>query len=370
MMLPHRAAVGACRCGWLLLLAGLLTAEGGAGEAYYRFETSGSDFLGPRGLSTSADTLRVGVIGPHTGAAAEQLRGAVELAAIEANERPGVPPVAFLYHGDDGPWSSAAATAVRLIREAGVVALIAGPDGARAHACELVAAKLWVPVLAPTAADHTVDYANVPWAFRSGPDDRAQLEALLAAAAARDWRRLAWLGGSHRDDAVALATARRLVGDPARRLELVVTQDSAALAAADAVVVWGGVDEAVTLLRRLRRAAPSVPALGPWTLTMPAARAANADGPLLASVPASGPRPPETFARRWRTLHRSEPTWLAALTYDAAALLAATIQDTGGEPVALRQALAAVTYDGVAGRFAFDALGGRLGGGVAAVWVP
>ncbi|MDA0335677.1 MAG: ABC transporter substrate-binding protein [bacterium] len=336
-----------------MLLAALLLALAATAQApYSSFRNEGADFLGPASVSAGLDTVRIGVVLPGTGVAARALRLGVELAITDVNLRHPAPKLVAILRGDDGPWSSAAAAAVHLVREAGAMALLAGPDGGRAHACELVAAKLWVPVLAPVAADHTIDYANVPWMFRLGPDDRQQLSVLLDHAHTQGWNRLAWIGADERDSHIAEATARRLA---AAMGDMGVTDDPQA---ADAMLVWGSVDAAPELLAAAGRLAPGRPLLGPWMLA--AGSGPSANQALHICVPAGeGGMPPIGFRRRLPPGMSPAAEWMAALTYDAVELLAQALAGGATTPTQLRGAVATADGQGLSGTIRFDTLGGR-----------
>jgi ABC-type branched-subunit amino acid transport system substrate-binding protein len=329
---------------------------------YSRFGDEGADFLGPATTPAASDTVRLGIVVPTTGVAAEAFRIGVELAIATANQRQQSPPLSAIFGADDGPWSSASATAVRLVHEAGVQALLAGPDGGRAHACELVAAKLWVPVLAPAAADHTIDYANVPWMFRLGPDDRQQLSQLLDHARNQGWKRLAWVGSDERDSRVAEGTAMRLAREAGDML--VAGRD---LAEADALLVWGGVDGAPALVAEALELSRGRPLLGPWMLAA-AGVAAAADTEFRFCLPA-GERglPPDGFRRRLPAGMSPAAMWMAALTYDAIDLLARAIRDGAATAADLRRTLATTDHQGISGTITFDGLGGRKSPALA-VW--
>ena len=365
---------GALRLG---LVAAVLTAGPAPPEPYRDLAAAGAGFLGPGRDTPPPDTLtaiRLGVAGPAGTAAGRELLQGVALAVREANARGGYRglPYEVISRADDGPWGVVAKQIVRLAREDEVWTIIGSLDGARAHAAELVAAKLWVPVIA-TAADHTIDYANVPWVFRVLPDDTSQVQALLRTAAEAGWQRLvliseAWrdahLGAAHllRDaSGWGLEVALHLEYDPYAPVDGL---DRVLETPADAVVIWGRPFAALPLMAALRRAGVESPFLLPAVLAVPeVAELGEAGGEVIvASGCDLSPRSPEmtSFIQRWRHRTGSEPSCIAVVAYDAASLAIKAIERAGLSRARIRDELAHSDFAGLSGDFSFNSLGGRV----------
>ncbi|MFH1571880.1 MAG: ABC transporter substrate-binding protein [Gemmatimonadota bacterium] len=354
----------------------LLAAAASASGPYRDLSTAGSGFLGAGRELADPDTLtavRLGVTAPAGTAAGRELLEGVRLAVEEANAGGGYGglPFAVVYRADDGPWGVVARQVADLSEQDSVWLIIGSLDGERAHAAELVAAKLWVPVITP-AGDHTIDYANVPWVLRGMPDDLSQVELLLDAADRRGWRRLVVVSELWRD---ARQGADRLERRALERgFEVVLRHpyepyrpaaevDRVARAPADAVVVWGRPLSAVPLIRQLRDLGVAAPLLLPALLAVPEVAALDGIGPALVAAPYDldpGPGELSTFCRRWRERTGAEPSYLGVLAYDLTRYALAAVRRAGLNRARIRDALTAGGFEGLSGPFAFNSLGGRL----------
>lgn len=366
---------------WLALIAAVvvLPASGfaaGAAEPYRDLSGAGSEFLGVGREEPDPDTLssvRIGVTGPAKAVAGQELLAGVQLAIDEANAAGGYRGVPFeiVFRPNDGPWGVVASQVVRLAAEDDVWVIIGALDGERAHAAELVVAKLWVPVITP-AGDHTIDYANVPWVFRCMPDDLSQVEALLDLAADRGWQRLVLISEIWRDAEQAAGRFRRRAAERGLDLVLHHRYDSYRPDQAlqrlteldiDAAVVWGRPFSALPVLRRLRALGMGQPFLLPSLLAVPDVAQMESLGPALAVAPydlASEEPNLAAFRRRWCDRTGAEPSFIAAMAYDMARLALAAISRTGLNRPRLRDELAGGGFDGLTGPFRFNSLGGRL----------
>ncbi len=354
--------------GWLSL--GLLLGLGIAqAEPYRDLSIAGAAFYGPGRDTVAPDTLsalRLGLLGPAQSKAGLALQLGVQVAVAEANAAGGCGglPLAVVFRPDDGPWGVVASQVVRLAQEDQVWAIIGGLDGEHAHAAELVAAKLWVPVLSPGAGDRTIDYANVPWMFRCLPDDRAQADSLARLCVRQGWRRLGVATEANRDGRMA---AERLL-EAARACSLVLAlqveyapADPEAAAGrlagcgAQALIIWGRPATALPLLARLRQEGCALPALGPALLALPEVAQDQTLGPLIVAAPADLSLP---------TLPAlgEDPSYIALYAYDTAQLVVAALRRSGLNRARLRDELAARSYTGLTGPFSFNSLGGRREG--------
>lgn len=352
----------------LLLALGLARAE----EPYRDLSASGAQFNGPGRQTRAPDTLsavRLGLLGPAESQAGRDLRQGVLQAVAEANAAGGYNglPFAVVFRPDDGPWGVVAGQVVRLAQEDQVWAIIGGLDGERAHAAELVAAKLWVPVLSPAAGDRTIDYANVPWMFRCLPDDRAQADTLARLCARQGWQRLGVATEATRDGRTAAArlleAARACSLSLALEVEYAPADPAASArrlerAKAQALVIWGRPGTALPLIARLRREGCDLPMLGPALLALPEVAAQDSFlGKLIVAAPAdlSLPAPPSLGG---------QPSYVALYAYDTARLVIAALRRSGLNRARLRDELAGLPFAGLTGIFSFNSLGGRREGPV------
>lgn len=363
-------------CAAFLLMA--LATDQATGEEFYQdLSKKGVEFYGPGRELEAPDSLsavRLGLTGPSKGVAGAQLRQGVELALEEANAAGGYRglPYEIVFRSDDGQWGVVAQQVVRLAYEDRVWAVIGSLDGERAHAAELVAAKLWVPVVTPGAGDLTIDYANVPWMFRLMPDDRSQADLLLGEAQRNDWKRLVLVTEGKRDARLAserLFEAARDHGQPiALHVEYNPYAPSEVLprlmrAEGDALLVWGRPEGAVELIAGLRREGLSVPVLVPSLMVLPEVAArGDALGELLGAAPvdldADYPSL-QQFRTRFLQQTGSPPSYIAAFAYEAARMVVTAVERVGLNRARIRDELARMRYAGLTGEVAFNSLGGN-----------
>jgi len=388
---PGRTAGGALRLTAAGTLALLLAATpGGADPAppYRELSRAGADFPGPgRDAPAPArlEIVRVGLLGPGRGAAGARLREGADLAVDEANARGGLfgVPYEVVFRPDDGPWGVGAQQVTALAYDDSVWAVVGGLEGGNAHLAELVAAKLWIPVVTPTAADFTIDYANVPWVFRYAPSDRREVAALFRYAAARGVRRvtayveddregrtgLRRLEDAAREGPVSIGVSRSFRAHLAA--EAVRGED---LAGADAVVIWTRAETGRAVLAAVRKAGFDGLVLAPAVFLSADASPPSppgTPGDVVVAAPCdpdlSGPRL-RPFAERYRAAYGRDPDPVAILAYDATRLVLDAIERAGLNRARIRDALAASDFRGLAGPTRFDALGGAEREPVLVAW--
>ena len=349
---------------------------------YKDLREKGAGFYGPGREREAPDTLsavRLGLMAPSRGNAGRQLRWGVELAVLEANAAGGYLlgdgrrlPYEIVFRPDDGPWGVVAQQVIRLSREDGVWAVIGALDGERAHVAELMAAKLWIPVVTPAAADLSIDYANVPWVFRLMPDDRSQAELLLRAAEDRGFQRLALASEGARDARVAAGHVAQVANRLGRSLLLHVEYHPfhppgacarrLIQANPDAVVIWGGAAGALALIIELRGAGLDVPVLVPAALVAPEVAALHASlGRIVGVAPLDMDLPDprlQAFRRRYARETGESPSALAAYAYEAGQVVISALERSGLNRARLRDELAQMRHNGLTGQVSFNSLGG------------
>lgn len=347
-------------------------------EAYRDFSEGGVRFLGPGRDVESPDTLsavRLGLSGPARGAQGQHLRLGVQLALDAANTANGYGglPYESIFKPDDESWSVVAGQIVSLVYKHEVWGIISSLDGERAHAAEMVVAKLWTPVITPGAADLTIDFANVPWVFRLMPHDRLQAELLVRAAHERGFTRLALATEGVREGQVGhdrVTAAAHALQRPLHAHVEFHSYDAPAAAprlassGADALILWGRPEAARELIRELRRQDVSAPVFVPASLVGPELAQAHASlGAVLGAAPfdlhADDPDLLE-FRRRFEEAAGVAPTHLAAYAYDAAQLYLAAINAVGLNRVRIADWLLKSRWRGVTGDIAFNSLGGNM----------
>lgn len=372
----HRAReAAACILAAVLLGWGAAGAAGGDRAPYRDLSRSDTGFNGPgRELSPPSGlaAVKLGLLGPGKRPEGDRLREGAALAVAEANARGGLGglPYEAVFRPDDGPWGMGAKQVVALACEDSTWGIVGGLTGGDAHLAELVAAKLWIPVITPTAGDLSIDYANVPWVFRCSPSDRREACRLLAWVREHGLRRVLVLAEDDRDGRTGvrrLTDAARTEGiellgprafQPHRAAEAV---DPGDLAGADAAVIWAGAEGGRSMLRAVRQAGFAGPVLGPAGLLGAALPEGSEPGTLLIAAsydPSRDDARWRAFRERYRTATGREPDAVALYAYDAAALLIAAIEQAGLNRARIRDALASADHDGIAGRYRFNGLGG------------
>ena len=234
------------------------------------------------------------------------------LAALQGPERPagaawvrgiraglgGLPCVRLDVADASQPWGQTTSKAVQLTFANHALALLA-PNGEVTHLCELLAAKLGVPVIS-VASDDTVTSAHLSWIFRVAPSDRQQAQ-LLAHAAYRAWRippdRVVLVTANDHDGRQgrkAFLAAAHALGVRAPRV-LIAGGDAAAaggIRGAQAVVFWTGPAQTEAMLRHWRHAGAPAALLSWKSAGLLAAVAGNGGRGAGRAQPASESTPP------------------------------------------------------------------------------
>jgi branched-chain amino acid transport system substrate-binding protein len=133
---------------------------------------------------------------------------------------------------------------------------------------------------------------------------------------------------------------------------------------ADALIIWGSSGPSLTLLRALRAAGIRTPVLGPASLASAEITADSAwIGDLVVAAPCDLSRQDSElleFSARFKELAGMPPTPIAFLSYDATLLVAKAIGTAGLNRMRIRDELARMSYDGIAGKTEFNSLRGNI----------
>jgi len=358
---------------WLLACAPSVC--GDTAVPYRVLKDAGADFLGPgrelpdpQGLRS----VRLGVIGPSGRWGGKSLRLGIALAVAEANARGGYKGIPFevVFRPDDGPWGMGAKQVVALAYEDSVWVVLGSLEGGDAHLAELVAAKLWVPVITPVASDHTIDYANVPWVFRVFPSD--VLQARLLAGFLSDGghtRMVAWVEddregrtGLRRLDKAAQDAGVVFVGRTFKAHVPEASLVAPVWRSDDVMAVWARPEGGLAMVEALRKHGYAGPILLPsCVLSRQLLERADRLQNLVVAAPYHLDRQDTTyavFAARYEAANGVTPDPVAAFSYDTACLTIAAIRKAGLNRARIRDALAGTRFPGVAGIHSFDRLGG------------
>lgn len=344
---------------------------------YRVLSEAGAGFFGCGRESPAPDTLsavRIGLTGPEKTVRGLHLRYGAALAVEEANSRGGYRglPYEVVFRPDDGQWGTAAKQVVRLTYEDEVWTILGSLDGHHAHLAELIAAKAWIPVITPCAADLTIDYANVPWMFRCAPDDGSQARALVRYAVEQLYKRTIVLTEGERESRIGWERLLDASRHERYRFAMHVEYDPHDPAAAvprlrnvtaDAFIIWGDPEGVLTLIRVIRELGSTAPVLGPALLATPEfAGGARGMGDIIVVAPYDMSREDhelKAFYRRYTEYAGMPPSPAALYAYDATRMIQGAIGRAGLNRARIRDELAGMSFDGLAGKIQFDNLGGN-----------
>lgn len=356
-----------------------LTARADSVQLPYRdLGTAGTAFADSVAPHISPDTLtavRLGVLAPLTDPDGIAVLEGVSIALDEANARGGYHglPYAVVARTTEGPWGITSRQGAALAYDDNVWAIIGGLDGQQAHLAELIAAKAWIPVITPWASDLTIDYANVPWVFRTAPDDGSQARLLWRYALGRGLSRIVVAVEGTREGFVAqqrlLDAARASHHPPALVLQYGPTAPEGQVprimnSGPEALVVWGPQGGALRLIRALRQSGCGVLALLPAVCATPEVLTQGEElGELVVAAPydLSGTDAElDRFARAYLAGTGHGPRPSAVMAYDVARMVVAAIEEGGLNRASIRGALARGEFSGLTGAYRFSTLGGAL----------
>jgi branched-chain amino acid transport system substrate-binding protein len=332
-------------------------------------------FDGWRGTTVSPAGLtevRIGVFAPDSGQASKGARLAVE----QVNAAGGFhgTPLRIVGRWSDNPWSGGAREMVRLVYGDSVWAVLGAVSGDATHIAEQVVTKAWLPLLATGSADPTLTYIRIPWIFRLPPDDAAQAEVLVRdGVVARSLANVGLITSTDHDGrtfAKCLLERLRSQGvSPAFHLEVAPNGDVGAVVARarafspGAIIVRLPPSMLPHLADALAQAGLRAPLLLPWIPEVaPSELAGHYAGDVLAIRPFREADNPAyaAFTRAYRARYGSDPTAVAAYSFDAVHLVVRALAASGLNRAALRDAIAAATgFAGVAGTITWDNAGGN-----------
>jgi branched-chain amino acid transport system substrate-binding protein len=363
---------------WLLLMVLPLVAQVPQ-KPYSDFSKEGSGFYGPgREVPdpVGLKSVRIGVLGPAKDVEGLQMCSGVRIALEEMNRNGGYKgiPYEMVFRPDDGPWGMAAKQVVDLAYEGNVWAIIGGLDGQRTHVAELVVSKAWVPVVTPTASDVSIDYANVPWVFRCAPADSDEAELLLDLVQKRGHKHVVALTEAQRDGETGFRRLQEAAGRKNIQIDAhlqfptsspeAVVPELAKIDSPDDLIIWGSSGPSINLLRAIRVAGIKTPVLGPASLVSADIPPDSAwIGELVVAAPydlSQENAEAREFSARFKVLTGTDPTPVAFMSYDAARLVTKTVARAGLNRMRIRDELARMSYDGLAGKTQFNSLRGNI----------
>ncbi len=325
------------------------------------------------------ESVKIGFIGPldgggiyYTKSGHEMLRG-TEIAVEEANEKGGYNglPFELIARNDIGLWGASGDELVTLY-DMGAVAAVGSIDGNNSHVAIRVALKLEIPMVNTGSTDPTLTDTRIPWVIRTNPDDRQFNYALLNEIYnRRGYTRVAVLRANSR---YARVGTRAFV-DGATRLGSPVTirqvflpgeteydqyLENIRLADAEAVVVWGEVDDIARIVKQMRALGMEQTVFSSEkVVTDTFIELAGADAEGVVGVfpynPNNGNPGLAEFIKKHEERYGHAPGHLAVLAYDGTRLLLESIRKAGLNKALIRDEITSIEYyDGVTGRVKLD----------------
>ena len=325
------------------------------------------------------DVVKIGFIAPLDGSSAyyslngQQMLNGTLLAFEQANREGGYNGIPFevIARNDIGLWGASGSELVTL-DDMGVLAAIGSIDGNNSHVAIRVALKLELPMVNTGSTDPTLTDTRIPWVIRTNQDDRQFNFALLNEVYnMRGYNRVALLRANNR---YARVGTREFV-DGARRLgkPLVIRQvylpgetdfapylEKIAEADAEAVLLWGEVNEIAEIIRQMREAGMSQTvftsdkAVSDYFLQL---AGGYAEGVVAAFPyhPHSGNPELERFYENYRERFGAEPGSFAVQAYDGAQILIDAIRRAGLNRALVRDEITSLeTYYGITGEIRLD----------------
>ncbi len=342
-------------------------------------------FNGPEGSvidPSSLNSIPIGLFAPinQDDPAARDLFRGVKLAIEQANAAGGHQGVEFslVRRWAGSPWAAGSKEVVRLVYEDRVWAVIAFRDGA-GHIAQQIAAKVYVPVIAPLSSASSLTHTGVPWIFRLPPDDRVQAQVLVKDGIVnKQLNRVGLVSGTDQNSRAAVTEMEKELNQQ-NIAALFHFKVSPGLLDFQAIAerIRGFHPHVLTLclqapvipilLKTLQSNGIVCPVCMPWVPGVDVKKLqAIYHGPIYMVEPFQPPARVKTggiyqqFSRDFKVRFGVLPTYSAAYAYDAAQMIILSIRSKGLNRPGIRQGLEELAgYQGVSGRINWDNGGGN-----------
>ena len=326
---------------------------------------------------SGAGTAKLGVIGYMTGAGAaygESIRQGLELARDEINAE-GKVKIELVFEDSKGEKNEAINAANKLIHKDNVLAILGPTLSSEMFAIGPMVNQEGVPIMGTSLTVEGITEIG-DYVFRNSlPESAAIPQSIKRAKAKYNFKKVAIMYSDNNDLAVSgyKTIQQTLKEEGVEVLDVETFSDkntdfSAQLTKIstmnpDAIMVAGLYQEAALILKKAREIGINVPVIGNNGFKSPQlikSAGAAADGAIVASPWFPGKDDPKVkkFIADYKAKYNKEPDQFAAQAYDALKIMAIAIEKSGSttDRNKLRDQLKAVKdYDGVTGKFAFDA---------------
>ena len=264
------------------------------------------------------------------------------------------------------PWAGGAANLIKAIYAEPTWAVLGGTDGATTHLAEQVVTKALVTLINPVSTDTSIHHANLPWIFSIAPGAEKAAD-LIGTEIKNRAKAFALLSGTDHDSrafvsALERAFKRQQIA-PVLHLETedahlsgAAAVDRALHAGAQVMVVAAGSEESTLLIKTLRQSGFAGPIYaGPeLALNEPDVLLLGVVVPQLGNIS-------EDFRNKFQLRYGRAPDCAAALAFDAANVIVASMRKGGLNRSRIRDAVRQLSpYQGVSGRIEWDNLGQNL----------
>lgn len=350
------------------------------------FAGCGTSDGGTDGTTGDADPYRIGVVlslsGTYSGLGTPEKK-AIELEVARINESGGVNghPIEVFYEDDATDAAQAAAAAVRLIDEEGVIAIIGASGTGQTMAMRTDLERAGVPCVSMAGGSViTSDFSE--WVFQTPWPNRLVIPAVLKAMAAAGHTNIAVISdtggyGADGHEIIAASAAEAGVtiladqtfnpGDTDMTAQLTAIK----AASPDAVLIWNAGKEAAIIVNNMTQLNMDLPVYGGSGIARAefiSGAGEAAEGVQLVTgkilVPAAYGEGTEeyeiatSFIDRYTAEYGSAPDIFAGHAYDAIGLVVDALSriEGGATPAAVRDALEGTTdWVGVGGTFTYSA---------------
>lgn len=331
------------------------------------------------GKGINAKSIKIGVFVPLSGTTADKgnrIKDAVTMAAEEVNANGGVlgVPVEFIFEDDEGVAASAVSAVTKLVNNDGCCALIGSNPSSCTVAAMSIAAQYGIVQIAPNSSSPKIGSQDGnDWIFQTIPSDAIQAKFLVDYFVNDcGYKKIAIIAGN--DDYGQGGAKGAIAALKDLGLEPVVVEsytsgdkdftaqiNNIKAAKPDALVGWGAATEAALIRVQLaEQGLPDLPCAGaggiPGTTYVELA-GKYGEGQMCVNtfLISEGGDAAKNFVTRFEEKYGYEPDLTNTQAYDGANMLLKAIEAAGSlEPEAIRDAVAASDYTGIAGVIKFD----------------
>ncbi len=325
----------------------------------------------------SSGAAKMGVISYLTGAGAaygESIRQGLELARDEINAK-GKVKIDLVFEDSKGEKNEAINAANKLIHKDNVLAILGPTLSSEMFAIGPMVNQEGVPIMGTSLTVEGITEIG-DYVFRNSlPESAAIPQSIKRAKAKYNLKKVAIMYSDNNDLAVSgYKTIQQTLKEEGievlgvetfadKNTDFSAQLTKIATLKPDAIMVAGLYQEAALILKKARELGINVPVVGNNGFNSPQlikSAGAAADGAVVASPWFPGKEDPKVkkFIADYKAKYNKEPDQFAAQAYDALQIMAIALEKSGSttDRKKLREQLAAVKdYDGVTGKFAFDA---------------